>query len=154
MNRSLALMTTIVLLQASALAGCDGKTSSTGTPAPGASQAAGQPTAPKAAGKLTEEDVKKFVTRKEQNLATGVGSSHKSVTVDFQEIQFGATRAPNERDKFDGIRSDTVYPVRVKFTSHRTWGNGETEDKVINYNYDFYTNDFSEWDALLQGPAT
>ena len=129
------------------MTGCDRE------PAAGGSAGAPGGAATAAGGALTEDAVKQFVTRKEQNLATGVGSSHKSVAVDFSEVRIGATRAPNEQDKIDGIRGDTVYPVRVKYTSNRTWGNGETEAKVIHYGYDFYRDEFGEWNAVGRGPV-
>lgn len=134
----------LTLLPALVAVGCDGGDGGKGASA--ASSAA-------PGGPLTEDAVKQFITRKEENLATGVGSAHKSVTVEFVEIRMGATRAPNEQDKIDGVRGDTVYPVRAKFKSKRVWGNGETEEKLIHYAYDFYRDESGEWNALLLGPV-
>jgi hypothetical protein len=83
-----------------------------------------------------------------------VGSAHQSVKVEFDEVHFGETRKPNEQDKIDGVRGDTVYPVRAKYKSLRRWGNGETEEKVIHYNYDFYRDEFGDWNAILRGPVS
>lgn len=150
MKQTLATTTTILAL---ALAGCNA--SATGSVTPGASTppAAGASTAPAAAGKLTEADVKAYVEKKEQALATGVGSAHTGVTLTWDSVQIGATRAPNEQDKIDGVRGDAVYPVRVKYTSNRTWNNGDKEAKAISYAYDFYVDQFGGWDAVLRGPV-
>lgn len=102
---------------------------------------------------LTTTVVKEFVTRKEKALATGVGSAHKSVTLTFQNPRFGASRAVTKRDKLNGIKGTTVYPVRVRYTSHRVWGNGETEDKEIHFEYEFFKDAFGEWDAYGVGPV-
>ena len=128
------------LVAAAVLVGCDG-------------QASGGDGAAAADAGLTEDAVKQFVTRKEEKLATGVGSAHKSVKVEFVEVRLGAARAPNEQDKIDGVRGDRVYPARAKYKSIRTWGNGETEEKVIHYAYDFYRDEYGEWDAVLRGPV-
>ena len=102
----------------------------------------------------TEAIVKRFITKQEERLATGVGSSHKSVTVTFESVRFGQKRAANARDRVvNGITGKTLYPVRVQYTSHRTWGNGETEAKKIHYGYEFYVDEFGEWTASLVGPV-
>lgn len=102
----------------------------------------------------TEADVEQFITRKEEALATDTGSAHKSVKLTFESIRFGKSRKATERDRVvNGITGSTVYPARVKFISHRTWGNGETEDKNIHYDYDFYRDEFDELSAYLVGPV-
>lgn len=102
----------------------------------------------------TEADVKQFITRKEEALATDVGSAHKSVTLTFESIRFGTPRKANAGDRVDKlITGSTVYPARVKYTSHRTWGNGDTEDKKIHYAYEFYQDEYKEWNAYLAGPV-
>jgi len=138
MNSLRARAAFTLLLPLAATFGCDGQASAGDGPT---------------AGALTEDAVKQFVTRKEEALATGVGSAHKSVKVEFVEVRLGATRRPNEQDKIDGIRGDTVYPARAKYKSVRTWGNGETEEKLIHYAYDFYRDEYGEWDAVGLGPV-
>ncbi|HEX8464887.1 MAG TPA: hypothetical protein VF627_09755 [Abditibacterium sp.] len=117
---------------------------------------AGKPKAPqkpKSQG-LTAADVKAHVTKQEKRIATGVGGQHKTATVIFESIRLGKTRKTNERDRLiNGVDGPMIYPARVKYTSHRTWGNGETEDKKIHYDYEFYKNSYGEWDAVLMGPV-
>lgn len=105
-------------------------------------------------GAPTEADVEKFITKKEEALATGTGSAHKSVKLTFESIRFGKSRKATERDRVvNGIQGSTVYPARVKYISHRTWGNGEAEDKKIHYDYELYQDEYDEWNAYLVGPV-
>ncbi len=105
-------------------------------------------------GQLTETIVKQVVTKREERLATGAGGSPDSVTVTFENIDFGTTRIANKKDEFEGIpNGETVYPVGVRYTPHRQWRNGTTEDTEIYYSYDFYLNKYGEWAVLANGPA-
>jgi hypothetical protein len=102
----------------------------------------------------TENDVKAFVTRKSEMLATGVGSSHSSVTVTFESVLFGESRATNERDRLvNGITGPTVFPVRVKWSELRRWGNGDTDTVQIHYAYEFYVDEYGQWNANSVGPV-
>jgi hypothetical protein len=92
-------------------------------------------------GTLTDADVKQLITRREKSLATGVGTSPSSADVTFESIKFGVPEG------------ETVYPVRTKYTAHRRWGGGATEDRETNYDWDFFKNSYGEWDALGKGPA-
>ena len=106
-------------------------------------------------GELTEAVVKEFVSRQESRNATGVGSAPKSASVTFASVRFGAKRAADRRDRLvNGITGPTVHPARVNYTVLRTWGNGETESKTINYDYEFYKDEYGEWKAYMVGPAT
>jgi hypothetical protein len=142
MTRSRARTAAILLLAFTLTAGCDTQDSPATPPS----------AQPPASTALTEDAIKRFITRKEENLATGVGSAHKSVALDFLEIRLGDPRKPNEQDKIDGVRGDTVHPVRAKYKSTRKWGNGDTDEKTIHYNYDFYKDEFGDWNAILRGP--
>jgi hypothetical protein len=103
---------------------------------------------------LTESDVKQLITRREKMLATGVGTSPNSADVTFESIKFGTTRTANKQDEFDGVpEGETVYPVRTKYTAHRQWGSGSTEDRETYYDWDFFKNNYGEWDAIGKGPA-
>jgi hypothetical protein len=102
----------------------------------------------------SEDDVKRYITRKEEALATGVGSSHSSVTVNFESVRFGQSREATEKDKVvNGITGSTVFPVQAKYSSLRRWGNGETETVNIHYSYEFYRDEFGEWNAYYVGPV-
>ncbi len=102
----------------------------------------------------TEDDVRDLITRREEASATGVGSMHSGVALAFDEVRFGTPRAADERDRVvNGITGATVYPVRVRYTSNRTWGNGETEAKPIHYDYEFHRDAQGGWDAYLVGPV-
>ncbi len=102
----------------------------------------------------SEETVKRFITRKEEALATGVGSKHSSVAVTFESVRFGESREATERDRLvNGIKGPRVFPVRAKYASLRRWGNGETETVNIHYAYEFYVDEFGEWDAYYVGPV-
>ena len=102
----------------------------------------------------TDDDVKTYVTRKENLLAGGSLTSPKTVSVTFDEIQIGKSRAADQRDRLvNGAKADTMFPVRVRYTSHRTWGNGQTEDVTIHYSYDFYVDEFGAWTAIHNGPV-
>lgn len=106
------------------------------------------------AGGPSEADVKDFIQRAETRSATGVGSQHKSAVCTFSAVRFGASRPTNAYDRgTNGITGPTVYPVRVTYTSLRTWGNGETETKPIKYDYEFYKDQYGEWAAYRVGPA-
>ena len=101
---------------------------------------------------LTEAVVKQIVTKRENNL-TKYSTGPKSITVTFESIQFGRTRAANKQDEFNGIPlGETVHPVRVKYTSVRHYSNTD-EEKNIHYDYDFYKDSFGEWAALGVGPV-
>jgi hypothetical protein len=105
-------------------------------------------------GDLTESDVKQLITRREKMLATGVGTSPNSADVTFESIKFGTTRTANKQDEIDGVPEDeTVYPVRTKYTAHRQWGDGTSEDRETYYDWDFFKNSYGEWDAIGKGPA-
>lgn len=105
-------------------------------------------------GAPTDDDVRALITRREEASATGVGSMHGSVALAFDEVRFGTPRAADERDRVvNGITGATVYPVRVRYTSHRTWGNGETEARPIHYDYEFFRDAQGGWDAYLVGPV-
>ncbi len=102
----------------------------------------------------SEETVKRFITRKEEALATGIGSAHASVTVTFESVRFGDSREATERDRLvNGITGPRVFPVRAKYASLRRWGNGDTETVNIHYAYEFYMDEFGEWNAYLVGPV-
>jgi hypothetical protein len=103
---------------------------------------------------ITSTAVKAFITRKEKMLATGIGSTHKSVVVTFESVRLGASRKANLRDRtVNGITGPIIYPARVKYTSLRTWGNGETESVPIHYDYEFYKDAYGSWDAYMVGPV-
>jgi hypothetical protein len=103
---------------------------------------------------LTSEIVKAYITRKEKMLATNIGSSHKSVTLSFESVLFGKTRKTTQRDRItNGIEGPTVYPVRVKYVSHRVWGNGEKEAVKVHYDYEFYKDSYGKWDSYMVGPV-
>jgi len=104
-------------------------------------------------GKPSEADIKAVIQRRLESLATGVGSSHKSVVVTFESIVFGEPRPLNAQDKIDGLRGSTVYPVRAKYSELRTWGNGETETVKTHYGYDFYRDEFGELNFNAKGPV-
>ena len=107
-----------------------------------------------AAQELTEAAVKRYVTSKEEALATGVGSAPKSVQVTVGSVRFGQRRAATERDRVvNGITGKTVYPVRVQYTALRRWGNGETETKAVHSAYEFYQDEYGEWSAYHVGPV-
>lgn len=79
---------------------------------------------------------------------------HSSVEAAFEEVRFGESRAATERDRLvNGITGPTVYPMRVRYTSNRTWGNGETEAKPIHYDYEFVRDTMGSLDAYLVGPV-
>jgi hypothetical protein len=102
----------------------------------------------------SEDAVKRYITRKEEALATGVGSSHASVTVTFESVRMGESRAATEKDRVvNGITGSTVFPVRAKYASLRRWGNGETQTVNIHYSYEFYRDEFGEWNAYYVGPV-
>jgi hypothetical protein len=99
----------------------------------------------------TEADVKQFITRKEEASATGHGGQAGSVTLTFQNIRFGASREADRRDRLvNGITGSTVYPVRVKYTAHRTWPGG-SQDQTIHRDYEFFQDQNGEWDSYLVG---
>jgi hypothetical protein len=76
------------------------------------------------------------------------------VKVTVESIRVGQKRAATERDRVvNGITGKTVFPVRVQYTSLRTWGNGETETKQVHYAYEFYQDEFGEWTAYHVGPV-
>ena len=138
-----------LVLLAGGVAGCD-----KGDSAPAGTAGGAAAPAPAGGGAALDADaVKQFITRQEERLATGVGSSHQSVKVEFVDVRLGEPRKPNEQDKIDGVRGDTVYPVRAKYKSLRRWGNGDTAEKEIHYGYDFYRDEFGEWNAVLRGPV-
>jgi len=113
-----------------------------------------QPKKPTAKAGLTSEAVKAYITRKEKMLATGIGSSHKSVTLTFESIRFGKTRPATLRDRtVNGIEGPTVYPVRAKYVSNRVWGNGEKEAVKVHYDYEFYKDSYGEWNSYMVGPV-
>lgn len=122
-------------------------------PAAGPAPAAGTPATAQATAAPTEADVKAVIERRVRSLATGSGTSHKSVDITFQAVEFGQPRALNEQDRIDGVRGETVYPVRARYSEHRTWGNGETQDLETYYEYDFYRDDFGAWDYVGKGPV-
>lgn len=102
----------------------------------------------------TRAEVEALITRRERNSATGVGSMHSGVSLAFHEVRFGTPRATNRNDRLNnGITGPTIYPVRVRYTSNRTWGNGETEAKPIHYDYEFFRDPMGEWDVYLVGPV-
>ncbi|HEX8436104.1 hypothetical protein [Archangium sp.] len=102
----------------------------------------------------TEAEVKAYVTRKAQALATGVGSSHSSTTVTFESVTFGESRETTERDRLvNGISGPMVFPVRVKYSELRRWGNGDTQTVQTHYAYEFYVDEFGEWNAYGVGPV-
>ena len=119
----------------------------------GAAPATGTAPVAQPAGSPSEADVKAVIERRVQSLATGVGSSHKSVAVTFEAVEFGQPRPLNEQDKIDGLRGDTAYPVRARYSELRTWGNGETETVNTYYAYDFYRDEFGGWDFSGKGPV-
>lgn len=103
---------------------------------------------------LNTPAVKAHITKKEKSLATGIGSAHQSVSVTFESIRFGKARKTTPKDRVvNGIEGPMVYPVRVKYTSHRRWGNGETETKNIHYDYEFYKDSYGEWNTYMVGPV-
>ncbi len=105
-------------------------------------------------GELTETIVKQIVTQREEMLATGAGGSPDSVTVTFENIDFGTSRIANKQDEFNGIpNGETVYPARVRYTAHRQRRNGTTEDQEVYYSYDFYVSKYGKWAVLANGPA-
>jgi hypothetical protein len=110
-------------------------------------------------GRLTEEVVKRFVTRKAQALVTGTEVSPKSVDITFESIQFGTPRTANLNDEFEGVPKDaTVYPVKVRYTKTNHYNAagayepGKDIEEKYYYAYDFYERD-GEWDALSKGPV-
>ena len=143
--------TTLVLpITALLLAACGGGDAQTQ-----GAHAAAAPTSAKAQdGAPSEQDVKDLITRREKSSATGVGAVHSGVELAFDEVRFGEPRAANERDRLvNGITGPTVYPVRVRYTSNRTWGNGQTEAKPIHYDYEFYRDEMGDWDVYLVAPV-
>lgn len=143
MFRSKLILSTT--LAAFALASCG---EGTAPVAGGATSPAAQP-----AGGPSEADVKAVIERRVQSLATGVGSSHASVAVTFDAVEFGQPRPLNEQDRIDGLRGDTAYPVRARYSELRTWGNGQTETVNTYYAYDFYRDEFGGWDYSGKGPV-
>jgi hypothetical protein len=102
----------------------------------------------------TEDEVKAYITRKAQALATGVGSAHSSTTVTFESVRFGESRSTTERDRLvNGITGPTVFPVRVKYSELRRWGNGDTQTVQTHYDYEFYVDEFGEWNTYGVGPV-
>ena len=100
---------------------------------------------------LTEDIVKRYVTRKAEALAKS-STGPKSISVTFENIRFGKPRRANAQDKIDGIRGKTVYPVRVQYTATYHWMN-EDEVNKIHYDYSFYKDSYDEWSALGNGPV-
>jgi hypothetical protein len=100
---------------------------------------------------LTEDVVKQLITKREENL-TKSSTGPKSITVTFESIRFGQSRRANEQDKIDGIPTQTVYPVRVKYTAVHQYAN-EDQSKEHHYNYNFYEDSYGEWAALGVGPV-
>lgn len=102
----------------------------------------------------TDADIKSHISKKEEALATGVGSSHKSATLTFESIKVGKARKATDRDRLvNGITGPVVYPVRVRYTSNRLWGNGSKESKTIFYEYEFFKDSFDEWNSYMVGPV-
>ena len=102
----------------------------------------------------TEDEVKAYITRKAQALATGVGSAHSSTTVTFESVRFGESRSTTERDRIvNGITGPMVFPVRVKYSELRRWGNGDTQTVQIHYDHEFYVDEFGEWNTYGVGPV-
>lgn len=147
----------VLLTALLATAACDGPkpsgdgattTSAAATDAPGAATSTGAP---------TEDDVKALITRRAQSLATGVGSSHSAVEIEFASVEIAPGRPLNEQDRIDGIKGDTAWPVRARWTEHRRWGaadaGGSTEDVPQYYSYDFFRDSFGGWDVLGHGPV-
>lgn len=100
---------------------------------------------------LTEADVKKEVTKREERLTTGIGSAPRSVKINWESVKIGASRVPNLQDKVDGVRGDVIYPVQVKYERTQIWSEDSTEDRTISYGYDFYLNEFGEWTSMGTG---
>ena len=104
-------------------------------------------------GEPSEDHIKAVIQRRVESRATGVSSSQKSVAVISDLIAFGEPRLLNEQDKIDGLRGDTVYPVRAKYSELRTWCNGETETVSTHYAYDFYRDEFGALNFNAKGPV-
>jgi len=71
----------------------------------------------------------------------------------FESVRFGKSRAASKADRYDAITGPTVFPVRVKYSELRRWGNGEIETKPFHYAYEFYVDEYGEWNAKGVGPV-
>ena len=141
-----------LMLAATGIAGCDEGASP--APSEAAALAATQSVSSMPTlGEPSEDDIKAVIQRRVESRATGVSSSQKSVAVISDSIAFGEPRLLNEQDKIDGLRGDTVYPVRAKYSELRTWGNGETETVSTHYAYDFYRDEFGALNFNAKGPV-
>jgi hypothetical protein len=146
MRCSTLLRPTLVLV----LAACTGG----GDAAQASPDGAAAQQAPRMEGGPSMQDVQDLITRRETASATGTGGVHSGVSLAFEEVSFGDPRAATERDRVvNGITGPTVYPVRVRYTSNRTWGNGQTEAKPIHYDYEFFRDAMGGWDVYLVGPV-
>ena len=94
-----------------------------------------------------------FVTRRAEMSATGIGPSPSSVSLTFHEIRFGASRPANLQDRYDGVIGPTMFPARVRCTSHLRWGAGSTDTIETHCSYSFCVDEYGEWNALGHGPV-
>ena len=122
-------------------------------PAPTRPPAPAPARAPAVAGAPTEADVQAFVTRGAEMSATGIGTSPSSVSLTFHEIRFGASRPANLQDRYNGVTGPTMFPARVRYTSHLRWGARSTDTVETHYSYSFYVDAYGEWNALGHGPV-
>lgn len=104
---------------------------------------------------LTEDVVKQVFTRQANDSVAnysgkegGGSTSPKSVSVDFEGIQFGITRKANIKDENEGVPPGaTMHPVRAKYTIVSHYADKDRENKY-NEDYYFYKDKSGAWARL------
>ncbi|WP_375398619.1 hypothetical protein [uncultured Sphingomonas sp.] len=140
------------LLVVPMLAGCGGPGAGNATAVANDIAAASSPAAPSTVA-LTRTDVEAFVTRQARRLATSSNGAQNDVDVSFEAVEIAAGRAPTAQEaQVEGLTGGTAWPVRVDYTEHRRWKNGDTQTVRTRYRYTFYRDSFGRWDALMVGP--
>lgn len=108
-----------------------------------------------AAETITQEVVKKFITQREEKDQGQFNGGKNLKSISFESVQFGTSRKALPGELIRVPAGTTIYPVRVKYTTHRAWpaNAGAPEAVTIHWTYDFYKDEYGEWTGASTGPV-